>query len=77
MKSSMKSSMNLGSQSGQIVVEYVLLLVIAVSMSALIVRQLGSRDEQNPGVLVQKWHNIQIEIGKDLPDQCTGAGCNQ
>ena len=73
----MKSSMKLGSQSGQIVVEYVLLLVIAVSMSALIVRQLGSRDEQNPGVLVQKWHNIQIEIGKDLPDQCTGPGCNQ
>lgn len=68
--------MKIASQSGQIVVEYVLLLVIAVSMSALIVRQLGSRDEQNPGVLVEKWHNIQLEIGRDIPDQCIGAGCN-
>ena len=69
--------MKLVSQSGQIVVEYVLLLVIAVSLSALIVRQLGSRNEDNPGVLVEKWHKIQVEIGKDIPDQCVGAGCNQ
>ncbi len=68
--------MKITSQAGQIVVEYVLLLVIAVSLSALIVRQLGSRDEENPGVLVEKWHNIQVEIGKDIPDQCSGAGCN-
>ena len=68
--------MKLTSQSGQIVVEYVLLLVIAVSLSALIVRQLGSRNEDDPGVLVQKWHSIQVEIGKDISDQCVGAGCN-
>ena len=68
--------MKLASEAGQIVVEYVLLLVIAVSLSALIVRQLGSRDEDKPGVLVQKWHNIQVEIGKDIPDQCSGTGCN-
>ena len=68
--------MNLRSQAGQIVVEYVLLMVIAVSLSALIVRQLGSRDTDNPGVLVEKWHSIQVEIGKDVPDQCTGSGCN-
>jgi hypothetical protein len=66
-------------QAGQIVVEYLLLLVIVVSLSALIIRQLASRDDQNPGVLIDKWNKIQIEIGKDLPDKCVSnsdGACN-
>lgn len=61
-------------QSGQVVIEYVLLLVIAASLAALIVRQLASRGD-DPGVLVRKWSQIQSEIGKDLPDKCQGPGC--
>lgn len=54
---------------GQVVVEYVLLLVIAVAMAALITKELVSRDEDNPGILVQKWDAILKTIGEDLPDK--------
>jgi hypothetical protein len=54
---------------GQVVVEYVLLLVIAVSISALLVSELASRNSEDPGVIVSKWHSILSVIGNDLPDQ--------
>jgi hypothetical protein len=53
---------------GQVVVEYVLLLVIAVAVAALITKELVRRDPDSPGVLVKKWDDILKEIGKDLPD---------
>ncbi|WII72315.1 hypothetical protein QJS83_00345 [Bdellovibrio sp. 22V] len=56
-------------QSGQIVVEYVLLLVIAVSVAALLVSQLVSRSEDDPGVLTAKWQSILTTIGEDVPDR--------
>jgi hypothetical protein len=54
---------------GQVVIEYVLLLVIAVAMAALISKQLVSRDPDNSGILVKKWMDIQKTIGDDLPDK--------
>lgn len=59
----------LRNKRGQVVVEYVLLLVIAVAMAALITRELVSRDEDSPGILVQKWDAILKTIGEDLPDK--------
>ena len=56
-------------QKGQIVVEYVLLLIIAVGIAALLTKQLVSRDSSNPGILTSKWSAILITIGADLPDQ--------
>jgi len=56
-------------KKGQIVVEYVLLLVIAVSLSAFLVSQLVSRNPDEPGILVAKWHAIMKVIGDDLPDR--------
>lgn len=56
-------------QKGQIVVEYVLLLVVAVSISAMLVSNLVSRDPDNPGLLSSKWHSILMTIGDDVPDQ--------
>lgn len=55
------------SESGQIVVEYVLLLSIAVSIAVIVVSQLVKRDPDNPGALIGKWVQIQQAIGKDLP----------
>jgi hypothetical protein len=52
-----------------VVIEYVLLLVIAVAMAALISKQLVSRDPDNSGILVKKWMDIQKTIGDDLPDK--------
>ena len=55
-------------QKGQIVVEYVLLLVIAVGLAALLMSQLVDRDPDSPGVLVARWHQILQAVGNDIPD---------
>jgi hypothetical protein len=60
---------SLKKNSGQVVVEYVLLLVIAVAVAALITKELVKRDPENPGILVEKWDAILKTIGEDLPDQ--------
>jgi hypothetical protein len=52
-----------------VIVEYVLLMVIAVAVAALISRELVSRQEDSPGILVEKWHSILQTIGDDLPDK--------
>jgi len=53
---------------GQVIVEYVLLLVIAVAIAALITRELVKRDPDNPGILTDKWNQILKTIGDDLPE---------
>lgn len=53
---------------GQVVVEYVLLLMIAVSLAALVVNQLGSRNPDEPGVITAKWLQILNLIAEDIPD---------
>lgn len=49
-------------------VEYVLLLVLVVSLAAILVSRLVSRNADDPGILVAKWHNILEVIAEDLPD---------
>jgi len=63
----MKKS-SLKKNSGQVVVEYVLLLVIAVAVATLITKELVKRDKDNPGILVEKWDAILKTIGTDVPD---------
>jgi hypothetical protein len=53
---------------GQIVVEYVLLLVIGVSIAILITSTMVSRNPNSPGFLVKKWVDIIKLIGEDTPD---------
>ncbi|HPI41477.1 MAG TPA: hypothetical protein PLJ21_11775 [Pseudobdellovibrionaceae bacterium] len=53
---------------GQIVVEYLLLLVVGVALAALLIKQLASRDPENPGMIVQKWNSILQTIGDDIID---------
>lgn len=53
---------------GQIVVEYVLLLVIATGVAALLVSQLVSRNPDDKGALTAKWEAILYAIGADIPD---------
>ena len=63
------SSHSLQNSRGQVVIEYVLLLVIAVAVAALISKELVNRDPDNTGILVQKWLDIQNTIGSDVPDK--------
>lgn len=59
---------------GQVVLEYVLLLVISVSFAALVVRMFASRDVDNPGFLVQKWDELRKAIGDEVPEKCGVSG---
>lgn len=66
----------IGNRRGQIVVEYILLLLVAVTVAAVLIRGLASRSESDPGIIVERWLKVQEEIGSDLPDRCTGTQCN-
>jgi uncharacterized protein (UPF0333 family) len=52
---------------GQVIVEYVLLLVVAVALATIVVTQIVQRDPSSPGFLIQKWADIQKAIGSDDP----------
>ncbi len=66
----MKSSQQFirGGQSGQIVLEYVLLLVIGVSVAMLITSTMVSRNSESPGFLISKWFQIIKTVGEDFSD---------
>jgi uncharacterized protein (UPF0333 family) len=55
-------------QRGQIVVEYVLLLVVGVGIATLITSQMVSRDSNSPGFLISEWVGIINTIGADTAD---------
>ena len=53
---------------GQIVLEYVLLLVIGVGIAALITVTMVNRNPENPGFLMAKWRAIIQVIATDTAD---------
>lgn len=60
-------------QSGQIVLEYVLLLVIAVGVAATLTTLLVSRNPESTGMIVSKWNQIIQTIGDDTADDLKPA----
>lgn len=54
--------------SGQIAIEYVLILIVAVTIAYTLVSFLVSRDPNSPGIIVQKWVAILDAVGRDLAD---------
>ncbi len=62
------SKVSLKDSKGQIVVEYVLLLIISVAIATLLVTTMISRDQQNLGFVIQKWSAIISAIGQDTAD---------
>lgn len=55
--------------SGQVIVEYLLLLVIAVGLALFLTKSLVSRDPNDAGIVVKKWHDIEKALGDDQPDE--------
>lgn len=55
-------------QCGQIAIEYVLILVVAVTIAVTLSKGLVSRDPQDPGLIIKSWANILRTVGKDLAD---------
>jgi hypothetical protein len=56
------------SNSGQIVVEYVLLLVVAVTLAILITKLVISPKKDNPGFVINAWEAMIQQIGVEMPD---------
>lgn len=67
-------SIFLNNKRGQILVEYLLLMVIAVGLATLMTKQLVSRSDTKPGIIINAWNKILVNIGKDIPD-CAKPGC--
>ena len=55
------------SESGQIIIEYVLLLAIAVGLATLITKTMVGRGD-NPGFVITAWQELITAIGTDLAD---------
>lgn len=58
----------LRSSRGQIVVEYVLLLIISVVIAMLITTYMVSRNAESPGFLIQTWRAMIDTLGADRAD---------
>jgi hypothetical protein len=56
-------------QRGQIVVEYVLLLVTGLTVAIIITSAMVSRSDSSPGFLISKWLAIISLVGQDMADE--------
>ncbi len=59
-------------QKGQVLVEYMLLLLISVSFATLLVSKLISRKTDGAGkadgIIIESWSRMLKTLGNDLPD---------
>lgn len=54
---------------GQVIVEYLLIMVLVVAIAAMLTKKLvGRGDDDNQGVIVRSWSRMIKAIGNDLPD---------
>ena len=54
---------------GQVIVEYLLIMVLVVAIAAMLTKRLvGRGDDENQGVIVRSWSRMIKAIGNDLPD---------
>tara|TARA_B100000749_G_scaffold280887_1_gene279928 strand:+ start:175226 stop:175444 length:219 start_codon:yes stop_codon:yes gene_type:complete len=63
----------LSNQKGQIVVEYVLLLVVLLSLALVIVDMSIDRAPGDEGFVIKVWMDIVETISADYPDTVDGA----
>ena len=54
--------------TGQVVLEYVLLIVVGLAIVMTISNVMVSRNPNDTGILMKFWRNIIVEIGEDLPE---------
>ena len=55
-------------EKGQLILEYVLLISVVVVVAASLSRLLVSRNEDNPGVIINKWVQFLNLVGQDMGD---------
>lgn len=54
---------------GQVLLEYILLLVVTLAIAAMILRILVRKDPDEPGALLTRWNAIIKAIGEDDPNK--------
>lgn len=64
-------SKNTRSSKGQVALEYILLLVVAVGIALFLTRSLVYRSADEPGMIIKAWHSITEAIGSDTADMPT------
>ena len=65
----MRASIPLKSEQGQMVIEYVLLLLIAVALAMILRTTLvKGGDEGSAGVVLKRWQETNVGIGSDDPN---------
>lgn len=52
--------------SGQIILEYILLLVISVSVATYLTKKLVGKDPEDAGIVTSAWSQINSAIGADI-----------
>lgn len=52
--------------SGQVIVEYILLMIVVVGIAAVILRGVVHRDKNEPGFLIKAWNELVQTIGEDM-----------
>lgn len=53
-------------QRGQVVVEFILLIVVSVTMATYLSRKMVSRNPEEPGFLTGAWSELTNAIGADI-----------
>ena len=59
----------LGTERGQVIIEYILLMVVTVALATMIMKSVVTRDKDNPGFLMKRWQGLLTQIGKDDPNK--------
>lgn len=68
-KSESQKKSFISKKNGQVLVEYMLLLLISVSFATLLVSKLISRkDGDGQGIIIKSWSRMLETLGNDLPD---------
>lgn len=77
MKTHLPLNLSFRNKRAQVLVEYLLLMVIAVGIATLLTNILISRKPgSSTGIIITAWDKILTTIGKDLPD-CEKPKCQQ
>ncbi len=58
----------LGQNKGQLLVEYILLIVIVVVIATSLTKLLVGRSEGESGVIITKWFQLLEMVGQDIGD---------
>jgi uncharacterized protein (UPF0333 family) len=56
------------SEKGQVLIEYILLMVIVISCASILMRALVSRQSGRQGMVIRVWDDIIRTLGNDMPD---------